>query len=84
MEIQDIVNIGLGLFSTILGWMLHTLWDAVKDLQAADKQITNRVSQIEVLVAGKYITRAEWAHQFDKLTTTLDQISRKLDAKADK
>ena len=84
MEIQELVNIALGLFSTIMGWMLKTLWDAVKDLQTADKQIINRISQIEVLVAGKYVSRSEMVHQFDKMSIKLDQIEKKIDAKVDK
>jgi hypothetical protein len=54
---QEYVNYLLGAVCTLLGWLLHSMWEAVKDLQAADKQLTNKVAAIEVLVAGKYVTR---------------------------
>ena len=71
-------------FSGVLGFLLHAVWQATKDLQRADAELTKRVSEIEVLVAGNYVTRQEFDRVIDKLFAKLDQIEYKLDKKVDK
>lgn len=71
-------------FNVLLGFLLNAVWQAVKDLQKADMELTKRVSEIEVLVAGNYITRPEFDRVLDKLFAKLDHIEMKLDKKADK
>ena len=81
---QAIFNIAVSVVGFLGGWWLKVLWDAVKDLQAADKELAEKVGEIEVLVAGSYITR----HDFDKIAAAifakLDKIEDKLDRKVDK
>ena len=72
MEAQTLLNISLGLISGSLGFFIRLLWDAVKDLQEADKQIVDKVNEMEVLVAGNYVKRSE-LQDFSKI------ISEKLD-----
>jgi len=66
------------------GWVLKVIWDAVKDLQVADKVLVEKVATIEILIAGKYMSKAD----FDKIAIAifakLDKIEDKLDKKADK
>lgn len=71
-------------FSAVLGFLLHAVWQATKDLQRADQELTKRVSEIEVLVAGNYVTRQEFDRVIDKLFNKLDSIEMKLDKKVDK
>ena len=71
-------------FNAVLGFLLHAVWQATKDLQRADIELTKRVSEIEVLVAGNYVTRQEFDRVIDKLFSKLDAIEMKLDKKADK
>jgi ABC-type transporter Mla subunit MlaD len=55
----------------------------VKELQKADKELADKVSEIEVLVAGRYMTRDEFnntlAQVFNKLDTIRDMIAKKAD-----
>ena len=71
-------------FSAVLGFLLHSVWEAVKDLQKADAELTKRVSEIEVLVAGNYVTRQEFTNTVDALFRKLDKIEEKIDKKADR
>ena len=71
-------------FSAVLGFLLNAVWQATKDLQKADAELTKRVSEIEVLVAGNYVTRQEFDRVVERLFAKLEQIDRKLDNKADK
>lgn len=81
---QEFYNWILTGFSAVLGFLLHSVWEAVKDLQKADTELTKRVSEIEVLVAGNYVTRQEFDRVIDKLFNKLDAIEMKLDKKADR
>lgn len=80
-EFFDWVLAGL---SALLGFLLNAVWQAVKDLQKEDQELAKRVGEIEVLVAGNYITRQEFDRVIDKLFTKLDAIDMKLDKKVDK
>lgn len=81
---QAIFNIAVSVVGFLGGWWLKVLWDAVKDLQSADKELAQKVGEIEVLVAGSYMTK----HDFDKIAAAifakLDKIEDKLDRKVDK
>ena len=56
---QTLINWLLGCFGTLIGFLLNAVWQAVKDLQSADKQLVEKMSQIEVLVAGDYAKRED-------------------------
>ena len=81
---QEFYNWILTGFSAVIGFLLHSVWEAVKDLQKADTELTKRVSEIEVLVAGNYVTRQEFANTVDALFRKLDKIEEKIDKKADR
>jgi len=81
---QTVFNIALAISGFLGGWVLKVIWDAVKDLQAADKVLVEKVNTIEILIAGNYMSKQD----FDKIAIAifakLDKIEDKLDKKADK
>ena len=81
---QTLFNIAVTVTGFLGGWWLKVLWDAVKDLQTADKVLVEKVSSIEILVAGNYMSKQD----FDKIAAAifakLDKIDDKLDRKVDK
>ena len=74
----------MGILSMLFGFLLRTVWQAVKDLQASDKQIVDKVNSIEVLVAGQYVKQDEFNRLSDAIFKKLDRIEEKLDKKEDK
>lgn len=64
--------------SALLGFLLNSVWQATKDLQKADSELAKRVGEIEVLVAGNYVTRQEFDRVVDKLFAKLDAIDMKI------
>lgn len=64
--------------SALLGFLLNAVWQATKDLQRADSELAKRVGEIEVLVAGNYVTRQEFDRVVDKLFAKLDAIDMKI------
>ena len=84
METQSLINLVFTGFGALSGFLLKAIWDGLKDLQAADKAIVKDVSELQILVAGQYVT---WAGLKDALAPMLLQLTRienKLDGKADK
>jgi len=82
-EYQVFFDVAVGVIGVLGGWVLNTVWGAVKDLQEADKELAEKVGQIEVLVAGRYVTREEFnttlSQVFIKLDTIRDIVSQKAD-----
>lgn len=81
---QTVVNWMLTGFGALIGFLLNAVWQSVKDLQNADKELTEKVSAIEVLVAGAYVRKDDFAKVADAIFSKLDRIEDKLDKKADK
>lgn len=81
---QTIVNWMLAGFGGLIGFLLNAVWQAVKDLQKADKELTEKVSKIEVLVAGAYVKKDEFNELSKAIFAKLDRIEDKLDGKVDK
>lgn len=81
---QMIFNIVVGIAGALGGWWMKTMWEALKDLQSADRDLANKVASIEVLVAGQYVKRDELDRTMDALFKKLDRIEDKLDSKEDK
>ena len=81
---QTVFNIALSVTGFLGGWVLKVIWEAVKELQSADKILAEKVASIEVLIAGNYMSKQD----FDKIAAAifakLDKIDDKLDRKADK
>ena len=81
---QELFNIVVGVAGALGGWWLKVMWETLKDLQTADKELMDKVSKIEVLVAGAYVKRDEFDRALNRLFEKLEHIEMKIDKKADK
>lgn len=84
MDYQTLFNIAGGIAGFLGGWWMKVLHDSVRDLQDADKRLADKVSSIEVLVAGNYVKRDDFDKSVEAIFRKLDRIEDKLDGKADK
>lgn len=81
---QTLFNYALALCGTLGGWWLKVMWDAVQDLQTADKILVDKVSTIEILIAGNYMSKIDFDKIASAIFAKLDKIEDKIDKKADK
>lgn len=81
---QSLINWIIASAGTLIGFILKSIWDAVKDLQSSDKELADKVSRIEVLVAGEYVKKEEFNSIMLRVFEKLDHIEAKIDGKADK
>ena len=84
VEYQVLFDIAIGAFGVLGGWILTTVWSVVKDLQEADKDLADKVGHIEVLVAGRYVTREEFNSTLNQVFERLDRIRDLVSSKADR
>lgn len=86
MELDHLRNIDgiLAGLNLLIGWGLKVIWDSLRELKTTDIRLTEKVSSIEVLIAGQYVKRAELAEELRDINESLQRIFDKLDAKADK
>ena len=81
---QTIINWIVAAFGALIGFFLNVVWGALKDLQIADKDLTEKVASIEVLVAGDYVRKDDVQEISKAIFAKLDRIEDKLDHKMDK
>lgn len=74
----------IGAVNLLGGFLLNALWQSVKDLQATDSKIVEKVASIEKVVAGEYMRREEFTTMMDTLFKKLDRIEDKVERKADR
>jgi len=84
VEYQVLFDVAIAVIGVLGGWTLNTVWSAVRDLQVADKALAEKVADIEVLVAGRYITRDEFNNTLNQVFERLDRIRDLLSTKADR
>ena len=68
----------------LFGWFLRVAWDSLNQLQQKDSDLADKVSRIEVLVAGEYVKKDDFDRVIERLFDKLDHIEMKIDQKADK
>lgn len=81
---QTLINVALGAVSAVLGWVLKVVWDSLQALKRADEALASKVGAIEVLVAGSYVTRAEFREELAELHKKLDRVLETLNKKVDR
>lgn len=83
-DYQVLFNIVVGILGVIGGWWLNAVWISLKELQMADKDLAEKVGAIEVLVAGRYVTREEFNNVVNQVFSKLDRIIDAVNQKADR
>jgi hypothetical protein len=83
-ETQIFFDVAVAVIGALGGWILNTVWTAVKELQKADKELAEKVGEIEVLVAGRYVTRDEFNNTLSQVFAKLDTIRDMIAMKADR
>jgi type VI protein secretion system component VasK len=77
MPSQDIINLIITGAGTIFGWLLKTMWEAVRDLK-------DDMREIEAEVHRDYVRKDEFRADLDEIKSILKEIFADLKKKADK
>ena len=77
MDLQSVVNMGLGLILTMLGWFAKAMWDAVSELKAD-------LAQLRAELPKEYVAKDDYKADMKEIKDMLGKIFDRLDDKADK
>lgn len=84
MDNQQLFNVLFAIVGVLGGWWMKAMWEAVKSLEQADKQLASQVGELRVLVAGGYVKTEQFDGLSKAIFAKLDRIEDKLDLKVDK
>lgn len=84
VDSQTLINALIGGFSAAVAFILRVLWEGLRELQRADVELTAKVADIQLLVAGNYVKKDELDGIIKALFAKLDKIEDKLDKKVDR
>lgn len=92
---QTLFNIAVGLVGLFGGYMLKSIFDAIKALQATDKDHSDTINNLRVVLPTIYVSKDDFQKMGDQIfgairemksetNATLVRIEGKIDNKADK
>lgn len=74
MDAHQMMTTLLTLVAFLGGWVMHSFRTQLNDNRNDIKETSDRVHAVEVLVAGKYVTREELAAHTETVLNKLDTI----------
>jgi hypothetical protein len=77
METQTIINVGLGIILTIVGWFARQIWENVQRLQ-------RDLHEIEVDLPTHYVQKSDYTETMKRIEIMFERIFDKLEQKADR
>lgn len=81
---QMIINSLIAFGGFAVSFILKRIYDALNELQRRDEKLSNKLNDIEVLLAGQYVNRAQFDASMGLVFKKLDSISDKLSQKVDR
>jgi len=82
--VMEVALAALGLFSALVGFIVKSIQSEMKEMREKYNAHTDKISDIEVLVAGVYVTRQEMKQEMTEVNRKLDSIIEKMANKADR
>lgn len=84
MDLMLAFNIAIALIAFLGGWLLKTLFERIRQLESADRDMAREVAALRVDLPSFYVRRDEFRQLGDSIFETLRRIEDKLDRKVDK
>ena len=77
MEMQQIIDLGLGAVMAVIGWFARELWSAVKELKSD-------LSKLREDLPKDYVTKDDYRQDIRELKEIMNKIFDRLENKQDK
>lgn len=77
MDTQTLINVGLGIILTIVGWFARQIWENVQRLQ-------RDLHEIEVNLPTHYVQKSDYTETMKRIEIMFERIFDKLEQKADR
>ena len=77
MELQHIIDLGLGSAMAVIGWFAREMWGAVKELKSD-------LSKLREDLPKEYVSKNDYREDIRELKEIMNKVFDRLDNKADK
>ena len=77
MEMQQIIDLGLGAVMTVIGWFAREMWGAVKELKSD-------LSKLREDLPKSYVAKDDYREDIRELKEIMNKVFDRLEHKADK
>jgi antirestriction protein len=77
MEMQSLIDVGLGSIMAVLGWFARELWAAVKDLKSD-------LSKLREDLPKEYVAKDDYRQDIRELKEIMNKVFDRLENKVDK
>jgi hypothetical protein len=77
MDTQTIINVGLGIILTGIGWFARQIWEDTQKLQ-------DDLHKIEVDLPMHYVQKSDYSETMKRIEIMFERIFDKLEQKADR
>ena len=74
---QELFNVIFSVVGILMGWCLKVIWSTMSELRDSDKEMMEKMSRIEVLVAGSYVKREDYQKTMERLFERLDDLAQR-------
>lgn len=82
MDYQVLFNIVLTAFGALAMILITSINKKIDRLSEEDREMMLKVSELQILVAGQYVTRTEFDAKVDAFFVKLDSIDQKLERRS--
>ena len=84
MDLLQAFNIAMTLVAFLGGWLIKGLFDRLKELENANRELSDRMSGVREALPTHYVRREDFRVFSDDIFAMLRRIEDKIDGKADK
>ena len=77
MELQHIIDLGLGASMAVIGWFAREMWGAVKELKSD-------LSKLREDLPKSYVAKDDYREDIRELKEIMNKVFDRLENKADK
>jgi antirestriction protein len=77
MEMQQIIDLGLGAVMAVIGWFAREMWGAVKELKSD-------LSKLREDLPKEYVSKDDYRQDIRELKDIMNKVFDRLENKADK
>lgn len=83
-QIQFAITVAIGVFGPILGYFVHELSSAIKELKNGEREVMKQLADLRADLPVNYVRNDYLQRQLDNILSMLHRIDDKVDNKVDR
>jgi len=79
MELNNAIDIILGIAAFFIGWTMKRLFHNIDNLWKKHDEMTDKVAQMQVEMPKQYVTKSDLTRAIDVIHSRFDKLEEKLE-----